>query len=226
MIDLYYWSTANGWKITIMLEECKLPYNLIPVDIRQGEQFKPDFLKLNPNNRIPAIVDKDPIGLDGPIAVFESGAILEYLAEKTGKFMPADLRGRYDVKQWVAWQIAGLGPMAGQKNHFRYYAPEKIEYAIDRYSKEVDRLCGVLDKQLAERVYICGDDYTIADIASWSWLSIYERLGVDIANFGHLSRWLEAIRLRPAVQRGISILKEARPGPSAGVKTVDASARP
>src|SRR5437868_4929315 len=190
MIDLYYWTTPNGHKITMFLEEAGLPYRIIPIDIGKGDQFEPDFLKISPNNRIPAIVDNAPAKGAKPISVFESGAILLYLAEKTGKFIPSDLAGRAEVLQWLFWQMGGLGPMAGQNHHFRNYAPEKISYAIDRYVNETNRLYGVLNKRLADRKFIAGD-YSIADIASYPWIVPYKNQGQDINDFPHLKRWLE-----------------------------------
>lgn len=207
MIDLYYWPTPNGWKITIMLEECGLPYTLIPVNIGAGDQFKPDFLKVSPNNRMPAIVDRDAAG--GPLSIFESGAILIYLAEKAGRFLPAEPRGRFEVLQWLFWQVGGLGPMAGQLGHFRNYAADKIPYAIDRYQKEYNRLLGVLDRRLADRPYLAGD-YSIADMASWPWVRIYERLGETLATFPHVARWHEAVSSRPAARKGVEIGREMR----------------
>ncbi|MGZ5867204.1 MAG: glutathione S-transferase family protein [Xanthobacteraceae bacterium] len=202
-IDLYYWSTPNGWKITIMLEECGLPYNVIPVNISAGEQFKPEFLKISPNNRMPVIVD--PQGPGGkPISVFESGAILQYLGRKTGKFYPADERGRVEVDQWLFWQMGGLGPMAGQANHFRHYAPEQIEYAVKRYTDEVNRLFGVMNKRLAGRDFLAGK-YSIADMACIGWTNPWERLGQNIEDFPHLKRWREAIYARPASKRGLDV---------------------
>lgn len=202
-IDLYYWPTPNGWKISIMLEECGLPYKVIPVNISTGEQFKPDFLKIAPNNRMPAIVD--PNGPGGrPISIFESGAILQYLGRKTGKFYPADERARVAVDEWLFWQMGGLGPMAGQAHHFRLYAPEKIPYAIDRYTDECNRLYGVMNKRLAGREFLAGK-YSIADIACVGWASRNERQGQDINQFPHLKRWLETILARPAVKRGMGI---------------------
>jgi GST-like protein len=207
MIDLHYWPTPNGWKISIALEELELPYNMIPVNIGRGEQFKPEFLAISPNNRMPAIVDHDPPGGGAPLSIFESGAILTYLAEKTGKLSPTDLRGRYEVAQWVHWQMGGLGPMAGQAHHFRGYAPEKIPYAIDRYTNEVNRLYGVLNKRLADREFLAGA-YSIADIASYPWVVPHERQGQDLAEFPHLQRWFQALRERPAVQRGMAVGKD------------------
>ena len=200
MIDLYYWTTPNGHKITMFLEEAGLDYRIIPVNIGKGEQFAPDFLAVAPNNRIPAIVDHDPAGGGAPLSLFESGAILLYLAEKTGKFIPADLRGRADALQWLFWQMGGLGPMAGQNHHFSQYAPEKIPYAIDRYVKETNRLYGVLNKRLADRAFIVGD-YSIADMASYPWVVPYERQGQNLDDFPHLKRWFNAIAARPATVR-------------------------
>lgn len=207
MIDLYYWPTPNGWKISIMLEECALPYNLVPVNIGKGDQFKPDFLKISPNNRMPAIVDHDAKA--GPVSIFESGAILTYLAEKTGKFMPTDLHARFDVLQWVFWQMGGLGPMAGQLGHFKVYAPEPIPYAIDRYQKEYNRLFGVMNTRLADREYLA-QDYSIADMACFPWVRSFERLGQPLDEFPHLKRWFDAIGARPAVQRGLEVGAELR----------------
>lgn len=200
MIDLYYWPTPNGHKITIFLEETGTPYRIVPVNIGAGDQFKPEFLKISPNNRMPAIVDTDPADGKGPLSVFESGAILVYLAQKTGDFLPPDLRGRFEVLQWVFWQVAGLGPMAGQNHHFTQYAAEKIDYAIDRYVNETARLYAVLDKQLSDRAYIAGE-YSIADIAAYPWVVPHERQRQDLADFPNLRRWFETIRARPAVVR-------------------------
>ncbi len=200
MIDLYYWATPNGHKITIFLEEAGLPYKIIPIDIGKGEQFKPEFLKIAPNNRIPAIVDNNPAGGGAPISLFESGAILLYLAEKAGKFIPKDIRGRAEVLQWLFWQMAGLGPMAGQNGHFNSYAPEKIPYAMDRYTQETNRLYGVLNKRLADRPFVAGE-YSIADMASYPWIVPHERHKQTIADFPNLKRWFEAIGARPAVIR-------------------------
>ena len=197
MIDLHYWPTPNGHKITMFLEEVGLPYRIVPVNIGTGEQFKPDFLKIAPNNRMPAIVDLDPAGGGAPVSVFESGAILVYLAEKTGRFLPADMRGRFATLEWLFWQMGGLGPMAGQNHHFSGYAPEKIPYAIERYVKETNRLYGVLDRRLAESAFL-GGDYSIADMASYPWVVPYERQGQTLDDFPHLKRWFEAIRDRPA----------------------------
>jgi GSH-dependent disulfide-bond oxidoreductase len=207
MIDLYYWTTPNGHKITIYLEETGLAYKIIPVNISKGDQLKPEFLTISPNNRIPAIVDREPTGGGAPVAVFESGAILQYLAEKTGKLMPSNLRGRYEVIQWLFWQMGGLGPMAGQNHHFSQYAPEKIPYAIDRYVKETNRLYGVLNKRLADRAFIAGD-YSIADIAAYPWIVPHQRQGQSLEDFPHLKRWFEAIRSRPATVRAYDIARE------------------
>lgn len=210
MIDLYYWSTPNGHKLTIYLEEAGLPYRIVPVNIAKGDQFKPDFLAIAPNNRIPALVDHEPSSGGKPIALFESGAMLLYLAEKTGRFLPVDPAARYDTIQWVFWQMAGLGPMAGQNHHFSNYAQEKITYAIDRYVNETNRLYGVLNKRLADRAFIAGD-YSIADMASYPWIVPYKKQSQDINDFPHLKRWLEAIAARPAVQRAYAIAKEVNP---------------
>jgi GST-like protein len=202
-IDLYYWSTPNGYKISIMLEECRLPYRVIPVNISKGEQFRPEFLAISPNNRIPAIVDHQGPG-GKPISIFESGAILQYLGRKTGKFYPASERARVEVDQWLMWQMGGLGPMAGQAHHFRLYAPEKLPYAIERYTNECHRLYGVMNKRLADREFLAGK-YSIADIACVGWTSRWQRQGVDLNEFPHLKRWLETILARPAVDRAIHI---------------------
>ncbi len=204
MIDLYYWTTPNGHKITIFLEEAGLPYTIKPVNIAAGEQFRPEFLAISPNNRIPAIVDHDPVDGKGPLSVFESGAILQYLAEKTGKFLSADLRGRTETMQWLFWQVGGLGPMAGQNGHFANYAPEKIFYAIDRYVKETERLYGVLDERLADREFIAGA-YSIADMAAYPWIVPYERHGQNLNDFSNLKRWFETIQRRNAVQRAYEV---------------------
>lgn len=200
MIDLYYWTTPNGHKITIFLEEVGLQYTIIPVNIGAGDQFKPEFLKISPNNRIPAIVDHEPADGGAPISVFESGAILLYLAEKTGKLIPQDLRNRTKVLEWLFWQMAGLGPMAGQNHHFSAYAPEKIDYAINRYVNETGRLYGVLNKQLADREFVAGD-YSIADIAAYPWIVPYERQSQNLEDFPNVKRWFEAIKARPATIR-------------------------
>jgi GSH-dependent disulfide-bond oxidoreductase len=203
-IDLYYWPTPNGWKITIMLEECGTPYVIKPVNISRGDQFKPDFLAIAPNNRMPAIVDHEGPG-GKPISVFESGAILQYLGRKTGKFYPQDERARVATDEWLFWQMGGLGPMAGQAHHFRLYAPEKIPYAIDRYTNECHRLYGVMNTRLKDNAYLAGADYTIADIACYGWASRAERQGTDMAEFPHLKRWFDAVSARPAVQRGMAV---------------------
>jgi GST-like protein len=207
-IDLHYWPTPNGWKITIMLEECGLPYRIHPVNIGKGDQFQPDFLAISPNNKIPAILD--PNGPDGrPISVFESGAILTYLGRKTGQFYPADERGRVEVEQWLMWQVGGFGPMLGQTHHFRIYAPEKVPYAIDRYTNETKRLYGVLNRRLADRPFIAGD-YSIADMACIGWAKLWERQGQAIEDMPNVARWIEACLARPAVQRGLAVAAEAR----------------
>jgi GSH-dependent disulfide-bond oxidoreductase len=200
MIDVYYWGTPNGLKIKLFLEEAQLPYRIIPVDIGKGEQFKPEFLKVSPNNRIPAIVDQAPAGGGEPLSLFESGAILLYLAEKIGRFIPKDIRGRALTLEWLFWQVAGLGPMAGQNGHFNQYAPEKVPYAIERYTKETNRLYGVLDRQLAGRDYIA-NEYSIADMASYPWIVPHERHKQNLEDFPNLKRWFERIRERPACQR-------------------------
>jgi GSH-dependent disulfide-bond oxidoreductase len=200
MIELYYWTTPNGHKITIFLEEVGLPYTIIPVNIGAGDQFKSDFLKISPNNRIPAIVDHKPADGGAPISVFESGAILLYLAEKTGKLIPQDVRNRTLVLEWLFWQMAGLGPMAGQNHHFSSYAPEKIEYAINRYVNETGRLYAVLNKQLADKEFVAGD-YSIADIAAYPWIVPHERQSQNLEDFPHIKRWFEAIKARPATIR-------------------------
>ena len=207
MIDFYYWPTPNGWKISIMLEECGLPYVVRPVDISKGEQFSPQFLAIAPNNRIPAILD--PNGPGGrPISVFESGAILQYLGRKTGQFYPRNERARVAVDEWLFWQMSGLGPMAGQANHFRLYAPAKIAYAIDRYTNEVNRLFGVMNTRLASREFLAGH-YSIADMACVGWVRLAERMGQELAQFPHLKRWFETVRARPAVKRAFAIRVEA-----------------
>ncbi len=200
MIDLHYWPTPNGHKITIFLEEVGLAYQIKPVNIGKGEQFQPDFLKIAPNNRMPAIVDHVPADGGAPLSVFESGAILTYLAEKTGRFLPHELRGRVRVLEWLNWQMGGLGPMAGQNHHFSQYAPEKIPYAIDRYVKETNRLYGVLDRQLAQHAFVAGD-YSIADMACYPWIVPYERQGQKLEDFPHVQRWFASMQSRPAVIR-------------------------
>ncbi|MFD1036429.1 glutathione binding-like protein [Sphingomonas hankookensis] len=197
MIDLHYWPTPNGHKITLFLEEAGLPYTIHPVNIGAGEQFRPEFLAIAPNNRMPAIVDHDPVGGGAPLSIFESGAILLYLAEKTGRFLPADLPGRYDAIQWLMWQMGGLGPMAGQNHHFNNYAPEKIPYAQDRYLRETARLYGVLDKRLADRAFVAGD-YSIADMAAYPWIVPHEAQGQKLEDFPNVKRWFDDIAARPA----------------------------
>jgi GSH-dependent disulfide-bond oxidoreductase len=202
-IDLYYWPTPNGWKITIMLEECGLAYNMIPVNIAKGDQFKPEFLAISPNNRIPAIVDHEgPSGK--PISIFESGAILQYLGRKTGKFYPKDERGRVEVDQWLFWQMANLGPKAGEANHFRHYAAEKLPYAIDRFANEMERIYGVMNTCLEDREFLAGR-YSIADMACVGWASRAERHGHDLSGLPNVRRWLETLTARPAVKRGLSV---------------------
>ena len=209
MIEVYSWATPNGHKIHIMLEECGLAYRAIPVDIGAGDQFAPEFLAISPNNKIPAIVDPD--GPDGkPISMFESGAILLYLAAKTGRFLPADLRGRYTTLEWLMFQMGGVGPMLGQAHHFRIYAPSKIDYAIDRYTNEAKRLYGVMDRRLAKTKYIAGAQYSIADIAIFPWLRSWKNQGIDWNDFPHLRGWFDEIGARPAVQRGVEVLAGMR----------------
>lgn len=201
MIELYYWPTPNGHKITLFLEEAGLDYQIHPVNIGAGDQFKPEFLAFSPNNRMPAIIDRAPADGGEAITVFESGAILQYLAEKTGRFLPADIRGRKTVIEWLFWQMGGLGPMAGQNHHFGIYAPEKIPYAITRYVNETNRLYGVLDRRLEGRAFIAGDDYSIADMACYPWIVPWERQQQTLSDFKNLERWLHAIETRPATQR-------------------------
>lgn len=198
MIDLYFYPSPNGLKIAMMLEECGLPYRIVEVDILRGAQFAPEFLRISPNNRIPAIVDTAAPG--GPVSVFESGAILQYLADKSGQLLPSDPRGRYDVLQWLYWQVGGLGPMAGQAHHFRAFAPEVVPYGIKRYTDEVNRLYGVMDRRLADRPFLAGE-YSIADIACWPWIVPHERQGQALTDFPQVQRWFEVIRERPAVRR-------------------------
>ena len=207
-IELYYWPTPNGFKITIMLEECGLPYEIKPININTGEQFAPSFLQIAPNNRMPAIVD--PNGPGGqPISVFESGAILQYLGRKTGKFYPVEERARVAVEEWLFWQMGGLGPMAGQAHHFRNYAPEKIEYGINRYTNEVNRLYGVMNKRLADDEYFAGD-YSIADMAIYPWVRPYKNQGQDLVEFPHLDAWFKRVQARPAVAIGVKVAEELR----------------
>ena len=209
MIDLYYWTTPNGHKMTMFLEEAALPYAIHPVNINKGEQFNPEFLKISPNNRIPAIVDQAPADGGTPVSMFESGAILLYLAEKIRRFIPQDARGRLECVQWLFWQMGNLGPMAGQNHHFAHYAPEKIPYAINRYVRETERLYAVLNKRLAEREFV-GGAYSIADIASYPWVQP-QRQGQNIDDFPHLKRWKEAIAARPATIRAYVRAKEINP---------------
>src|ERR1700720_1784434 len=217
MIDVHYWTTPNGHKITIILEETGLEYKVIPVNIGKGEQFNAEFLAVSPNNRIPAIVDHDPTGGGKPIPGFESGAILLYLADKTGKFAGSDRRSRTEAIEWLFWQMGGLGPMAGQNNHFSNYAVEKLQYAMDRYRNEVNRLYGVLDRRLADRPYLAGD-YSIADMASYPWIVPHERQGQKIADFPNVKRWLDAIAARPAVVRAYALVKDVNPN-QGGIRT-------
>jgi GSH-dependent disulfide-bond oxidoreductase len=219
MIDLYYWTTPNGHKITIFLEETGLPYKIFPINIGKGEQFAKDFLKVAPNNRIPAMVDHEPQGGGAPLAMFESGAMLLYLADKTRKFVPQDLRGRSAAIEWLFWQMANLGPNSGQNNHFSNYAVEKIPYAMDRYRNEVNRLYGVLDRRLADREYMAGE-YSIADMASYPWIVPYERQGQNLDDFPHIKRWFTAIKARPAVERAYAKAKEINPNPG-GIRTAE-----
>jgi GST-like protein len=212
MIELHYWPTPNGHKITLFLEESGLPYAIKPVNIGKGDQFEPAFLAISPNNRMPAIVDTEPADGQGPLSVFESGAILEYLAGKTGKFLPTDTRARYAVLEWLYWQVGGLGPMLGQNHHFNRYAPEKIPYAIDRYVNETRRLYGVLNKRLDGRTYIAGDNYTIADMAAYPWIVSHEAQGMDLADFPHLKAWFDTIAARPATQRAYALGEPIRNG--------------
>jgi GSH-dependent disulfide-bond oxidoreductase len=213
MIDLHYWPTPNGWKISIALEEMGLEYRVIPVNIGAGDQFKPEFLSISPNNRMPAIVDHDPPGGGEPVSVFETGAILLYLAEKTGRFMPADLRGRVRVTEWLMWQMGGLGPMFGQDGHFKLYAPEKIAYAINRYDAECKRLLGVLDRQLAKTGDCVAGEYSIADMAIFPWVATTKARDIDRQEFVHVERWFEMLRARPAVLTGMELHKEWRNRP-------------
>ena len=207
-IELYYWPTPNGWKISIMLEELGVPYEVKFVNIGKGEQFEPGFLAISPNNRMPAIVDPEGPG-GAPISVFESGAVLQYLGRKFGKFYPSDERARVEVDQWLMWQMGGLGPMCGQAHHFRQYAPEQVPYAINRYTNEVNRLYGVMNKRLADRDFLAGD-YSIADMACIGWIRPYERQGQDLNDFPHLKRWFETMMARPAVERGMALGVEKR----------------
>ncbi|MGF1561268.1 MAG: glutathione binding-like protein [Geminicoccaceae bacterium] len=212
-IDLYYWTTPNGHKITLFLEETGLDYTIKPVNIGKGEQFAPAFLDISPNNRIPAIVDHSPADGGEPYSVFESGAILQYLAEKTGQFLPTETRARFAALQWLYWQMGNLGPMLGQNHHFKSYAPETIPYAIERYVKEAERLYGVLDDRLQGRDFLAGSDYTIADMASYPWTVGHERQGIDLKEYPNVKRWQDAIRTRPATERAYAKAKEINANP-------------
>lgn len=211
MIDLYYWPTPNGHKITLFLEEAGLPYTVKPVDIGKGDQFQPEFLAFSPNNKMPAIIDHAPADGGAPLSVFESGAILVYLANKTGRFFGADVRQKVEVNQWLMWQMAGLGPMTGQYGHFNVYAPERIDYAIDRYTREVQRLLGVLDRRLAGRSFIAGEEYTIADMAAYPWINPYTRAPLDLEPYPELRRWHAAIAARPATARAYTLTAQVNP---------------
>ena len=211
MIDLYYWTTPNGHKVSLFLEEAGLPYKVHPINIGQGDQFKPDFLKIAPNNRIPAIVDQRPADGGAPISLFESGAILLYLAEKTGQFIPKDLRGRQEALQWLFWQMGGLGPMAGQNHHFSQFAPEKIPYAIKRYVDETARLYGVLDRRLADRAFVAGEDYSIADMAIYPWIVSHKWQSQRLEDFPHVQRWFNSIKERPATVRAYELVQKVNP---------------
>ncbi len=211
MIDLFYWPTPNGHKITLFLEETGLDYTLHPVDIGRGAQFEDAFLAISPNNKMPAIIDRAPADGGDRITVFESGAILQYLAEKTGRFLPTDLRQRIATIEWLTWQMAGLGPMTGQYGHFNVYAPERIDYAIERYTREVERLLGVLDRRLDGRAFIAGDDYTIADMAAYPWINVYDKAPIDLSPFAEVRRWHASIAERPATQRAYALAKQVNP---------------
>ena len=211
MIDLYYWPTPNGHKITLFLEEAGLPYTVKPVDIGKGDQFQPEFLAFSPNNKMPAIIDHAPADGGAPLSVFESGAILVYLANKTGRFFGADVRQKVEVNQWLMWQMAGLGPMTGQYGHFNVYAPERIDYAIDRYTREVQRLLGVLDRRLAGRSFIAGEEYTIADMAAYPWINPYTKAPLDLEPYPELRRWHAAIAARPATARAYALTAQVNP---------------
>jgi len=212
MIDLYYWTTPNGHKVTLFLEETGLAHRILPINIGKGEQFAADFLRISPNNRIPAMVDQAPADGGAPVSLFESGAILLYLADKTGQFIAPDLRGRAETLQWLFWQMGGLGPMAGQNHHFTQYAPEKVPYAIERYTKETARLYAVLNKRLADREFVAGA-YSIADMACYPWIVPHARQGQNLDDFPHLKRWFEAIRARPAAQRAYALTEKINPAP-------------
>ncbi|MEE5146624.1 glutathione binding-like protein [Pseudomonas alliivorans] len=211
MIDLHYWTTPNGHKISLFLEESGLAYKVFPINIGKNEQFEPDFLSISPNNRIPAIVDHDPADGGAPLSLFESGAILLYLAEKTGRFIPSDLRGRQEVSQWLFWQMGGLGPMAGQNHHFNRFAKEKIPYAIERYVNETARLYGVLNKRLADRDFVAGSDYSIADMAIYPWIVPHTYQQQDLNDFPHLKRWFESIATRDATKRAYALAERINP---------------
>ena len=213
MIDLYYWPTPNGHKITMFLEEAELPYRIVPVDISKGDQFKPEFLAFSPNNRMPAIIDSAPADGGASISVFESGAILVYLAEKAGRLLPQELRGRTAALEWLFWQVGGLGPMAGQNHHFRRYAPEKIPYAIERYVNETNRLYGVMDRRLSAQPYLAGKDFSIADIAAYPWIVPWQLQSQDLAQFPALKRWFDGIAARPATLRAYARAEEFRTTP-------------
>ncbi len=206
MLDVYFWPTPNGYKVTMLLEELGLKYNVVPVNIGRGDQFKPEFLRISPNNKMPALIDSEGPG-GKPIEIFESGAILIYLAEKHGRYLPADTRGKYNVLQWLMFQMASVGPMLGQAHHFRRYAPEQIKYAIDRYTNEAARIYNVIDKRLGEGEYLAGD-YSIADIATYPWLVPHKMQGQDLDQYPNLKRWYEAIRMRPATQRGFAVMAD------------------
>lgn len=219
MIDLYYWTTPNGHKITMFLEESGLPYRIVPVDIGQGQQFKPAFLAIAPNNRIPAIVDHAPADGGAALSLFESGAILQYLAEKCGRFLPAGLRGRAETMQWLFWQMGGLGPMAGQNHHFVQYAPEPLAYAIERYVKETNRLYGVLDRHLAGREFVAGGQYSIADMAIYPWIVPHEKQRQSLADFPHLARWFAAVAARPATLRAYALAATVNTRPTVSAQS-------
>jgi GST-like protein len=221
MIDLHYWPTPNGWKISIALEEMELPYRVVPVNIGRGEQLRPEFLAISPNGRMPAIVDHEPRGGGAPVSVFESGAILLYLGEKSGRFLPADLRGRVAVTEWLMWQMGGLGPMLGQHGHFRLYAAEKIPYAIERYRRETERLYGVLDRRLADHEHVAGA-YSIADMAIWPWIVTWKQQGIALDAFPNVRHWYDALKARPALRRGYDLGRDWR---GAGASGPDEEAR-
>lgn len=220
MIEFYFWTTPNGHKVTIFLEEAGIPFKVVPVNIGKGEQFEPSFLRIAPNNRVPAIRDLQPADGGEPVSVFESGAVLLYLAEKTGQLIPTDLRGRVETLQWLFWQMAGLGPMAGQTHHFRNYAGDKIPYAIDRFVGETNRLYGVLEKRLAEAEFLAGGSYSIADIACFPWIRMHDAQGQDLEQFPSVARWFADIKKRPAVERAYDLAKAVNPGPW-GVRTAE-----